>query len=88
MSDDLKKALGDASTTFHKIAMALTARRFLAEKPNLTPPLRAKLEKDLLTDEAIEKLCATGFEDAVRALGAAGDPSVTIFECGKKDIPE
>lgn len=86
MSDDLKKALGDASTTFHKIAMAMNARTLLA-KGVQNDIIRKKLEENALTDDQITTICAEGFEAAVMALAAAGDKSVTIFECGKGDVP-
>ena len=90
MSDDttekLKKALQEASITLHKIASAITARRFLIERPHLTETMRRKLSADTLTDEKIETLAADGCEAAMLALAAAGDPDVTVIECGKKDI--
>jgi len=83
--EDLKKpidALRAAGKTFGDMMMALGSRRLLAKGVHLEV-VRKKLESQTLTDEALERLAADGFEAACLALRAAGDEDVSVFECGK-----
>lgn len=82
------EALSAAASALHKIASSIHAHktRHSATWSRLTGPLRAGVVERCMTDDQIETLALDTFETCVLASQALGDPTVTIFECGKDDI--
>jgi maleate cis-trans isomerase len=73
-------ALSAACDALGKIMHALNSRRLLA-KGCRNAVIRARMEADDLTDEALLTMAGDAFEAAALELGKRGDPNVTVFSC-------
>lgn len=87
MAKEVKQLLRECSDKFHQISSSIEAHRLLRENPAMPPKMYEAISKKILTPQAISALCASGFEDCVRALAELGDTDVTIFECNPSEEP-
>jgi hypothetical protein len=86
-SDQPEAALRAAADRFMEIVTGLASARLLErEGAKLPQAFYDKLTADVLSNEAIEKIAADGFEGCVRALAALGAKDVSIFECRASDM--
>lgn len=79
-------ALAAAVDALGDVMMAMQARHLLARGCR-NDVIRAKLEADAITDEAIGKLASSAFQAGVEALAEAGDPNVSVHRCNPKEEP-
>lgn len=64
-----------------KIGHALAARRLLAKGNINNTTILAKLKKDALTDEELEKIAQDAFEQGVLECADLKVPGTTVFHC-------
>lgn len=82
-----EKVLREAADRFHQILASFSSSRLLSRNGAKMPtPLYESMSEKVLSNEALEKIAADGFELCVRALHALGASDVTIHECGERDL--